>query len=277
MPAINSFDMTVEAYQSICKSQLDTVEWKFLLVDQDSNDEITRWQYRFPSTIYERYSPKITLSTAWNNGIRKALAWGADYIAILNNDIVMHPKTLSHLMAFMDKTEYLMVTADNIADRMSIETMQQMELPNKYTDYDTQPIGDWRAEGPDFSCFMINPTTVDIIGFFDENFKGAYCEDQDFHVRIRRAYEHIKKHNDFGIDAERVHAKRLSTAPYYHYASNTIKTQENIRLEVSVQHGKNERYYINKWGGAHPFCMDGNGHQQPFGDAGKNWKDWSLK
>lgn len=273
MPVVNCYSLTVGAYDSILKSELDN--FKFLLIDQESDDDTIRWKDNYPDTEYVRFSPRVPLASAWNYGVQKALEDGATHIAILNNDIVLHPKTLKHLMAFMDKTGYLMVTADNIKDRMSLETMQQMELPNEYTDYDCEPINDWRAEGPDFSCFMIQPKTIDVVGWFDENYLGAYCEDQDYHARIGMAHRHAKLHNDLIVDADKIHAKRLSTAPYYHYASQTIVRNTVLRSSVSIQHGRNQDYYIKKFGGTHPHVMDGNGYQQPWADATKNWKDCS--
>lgn len=275
MPVVNCFDLSVEAYQSVKDSILpDDVEYTFTIVDQDSEDGTISWLNYYPDTKYVRYSPRLSLSGAWNNGIRDAIEQGADYILIINNDIHLHPKTISHLMAFMDRTGYLLVTADNIKERMSLETMLQMELPVEYTDYDCEVITDWRAEGPDFSCFMITPETIETIGYFDENFKQAYCEDWDYHVRINRARVHAEQHNDLSVDAGKVHAKRLSTAPYMHYASQTIVNNNKLRHGISVQHAKNQNYYLSKWGADHPDAMDGKGNIQPFGDATLNWRDW---
>ena len=177
------------------------------------------------------------------------------------------------MRAFMDKTGYLMTTGDNIKDRMSIETMLRLELPEPFTDFDTWKISDWRAEGPDFSCFLINRETIRVIGWFDENFIGAYCEDQDYHARSMMARKHTEQHNDQGIDANKIHFKRLSTAPYFHYASQTVARNINLRPEISLMHSKNMNYYTRKFGADHPNTMDGNGYAQPFGDASKNWRD----
>ena len=141
-------------------------------------------------------------------------------------------------------------------------------------DYDCNEIVDWRAEGPDFSCFMINPDTIKVVGFFDENFKGAYCEDWDYHRRIAAARIHTEQHDDQGIDASRIHAKRLSTAPYMHYSSQTLIKNRKLRHEVSMQHGRNRSYYLRKWGAEHDKAMDGMGNIQPFGDARMSWRDW---
>ncbi len=277
MPAINCFDLTEGAYNSIKKSTHS--DCHFIFIDQDSNDFTSEWaktmlkeDKHFTSI---RNAPRVPVASAWNQGIRKAMEDpDCKYIGIFNNDIILHPKTLEHLMAFMDKTGYLMVTANNIAEMMSAKVMAQMELPRKFTDYDLWPISDWRAEGPDFSCFLISPETVRVIGYFDENFEGAYCEDWDYHRRIKAARDHIKMHNDQNIIPEKVHAKRLSTAPYYHYASETIKQNIKLRPEIAKMHDKNIAHYIQKWGEHHHLAMDGEGNVTPFGDAGRNWRDW---
>lgn len=286
MPVINCLEMTKDAIDSIRSK----VPYKILLIDQDSNDGTKEWagnvktptlnvvgQSDIPWRHFEYIcnSPRIPLAAAWNQGAIKAFEDPeCEYVAIVNNDVIFHPKTFDHLMAFMDKTGYLMVTADNVKDRMSVDTMLRLELPEQYTDYDCQEITDWRAEGPDFSCFMISRKFLEVVGYFDENFIGAYCEDQDAHVRIRRAYQHVLQFNDQGVDANRVHAKRLTTAPYYHFASQTLVRNIPLRQEITNRHGQNKNYYLQKWGAEHPEAMDGKGNIQPFGDARRNWKFW---
>jgi len=277
MPVINCLELTkaaIESIQSPCT---------IILIDNASTDGTQRWGEKMNGAdmlygkklIYVRNNEKKGVAASWNQGIRMAFEDDeCEFVAVLNNDIVLHPKTLPHLQAFIEKTGYLMVTGDNIKDRMSIDTLLTLELPEPFTDFDTWPIEGWRAEGPDFSCFLVTRETIRVIGWFDENFLGAYCEDQDYHARLSRAREHIKKHNDQSIDASKVHFKRLSTAPYYHYASQTIARNPEIRHDAASYHGQNQSYYLRKWGGEHPEVMDGQGFMQPFGDAAKNWRDW---
>lgn len=279
MPVINCLEMTKAAIDSIRFNGGTNV----IVVDNASDDGTQRWGEKLNGETmiygnrltYIRNDERKSVAASWNQGVRKAFEDPeCEYVAILNNDIILHPKTLEHLVAFMVKSGYLMTTGDNIKDRMSIKTMLDMELPHPFTDFDLWKIDGWRAEGPDFSCFLINRETIRVIGWFDENFAGAYCEDQDYHARSDRARRHIAAHNDQGIDVTRVHFKRLSTAPYYHYASQTIANNPNIRHDIATQHGKNQQYYEIKWGGSHPYVMDGGGHIQPFGDATKNWRDY---
>ena len=272
-PVINCLELTKAYFESIKTKE----PFHFILIDNESNDGTKQWgeEMQGDDFTYIYNSPKKGVAASWNQGIEIALKDPeCTYIAIPNNDIVLHEKTLDHLMAFMDKTGYLMVTADNIADRMSIDTMQKLELPKKFTDYDCQTIEGWRAEGPDFSRYMISPETIRVIGKFDENFEGAYCEDEDMHRRINAARNHAEIHNDQAVTPEKIHAKRLSTAPYYHYASQTVKRVIEMRHDIATSHGKNQNYYLEKWGANHPNAMDGEGYLTPFGRADMNWRDW---
>lgn len=277
MPVINCLDLTKAAIESI------HTQCTVILIDNASNDGTQHWAnglngddltYR-KKFLYIRNEDPKSVSESWNQGVKRAFEDPeCEYVAVLNNDIVLHEKTLPHLMAFMKHTGYLMVTGDNIKDRMSVESMLGLELPTPFTDFDTWKIEGWRAEGPDFSCFLINRETIRVIGWFDENYKGAYCEDQDYHARCGMAFRHIKTHNDQGIEPERVHFKRLSTAPYYHYASQTIARNIPLRNPAAKNHGQNQEYYIRKFGGDHPTVMDGGGYATPFGRADMNWRDW---
>lgn len=279
MPVINCLDLTKQAIETI-KSKFGA---RIILIDNASTDGTQRYGeglngetlLNSNELVYIRNDVRKSVAESWNQGIRKAFEDPeCEYVAVLNNDIVLHPKTLDHLIEFMDKTGYLMVTGDNIKDRMSIDTLLKLELPVPYTDWDLQPINDWRAEGPDFSCFMINRMTIEVIGWFDEHYERAYCEDQDYHARCKMARDHIKEHNDQNIDVKRVHFKRLPTAPYYHFASQTIVKNVDLRKDVAISHGKNQEYYVRKFGASHPEVMDGNGFKTPFGNAALNWRDW---
>ena len=277
MPVINCLDLTQGAVDSL----LASIPFTVIVIDNGSVDGTQRWGNMLDGQDimnkrtfkYVRNPTGKSVAASWNQGIKIAFEDPqCEYVAVLNNDVVLHPKTLDHLMAFMDKTKYLMTTGDNIKDRMSIEVMQQMELPVNYSDHDLQPINDWRAEGPDFSCFLINRETIRVIGWFDENYIGAYCEDQDYHARCQRCRDHVIAHNDQGISASQVHFKRLSTAPYFHYASQTLAKNVALRSDIANNHGHNHNYYLQKWGGEHNDVMDGKGFVTPFGDATKNWR-----
>lgn len=277
MPVVNCLEFTKDAIDSI-QSPCTVI-----VIDNASTDGTRSWgesmngEHLLYGKVlkYVRNDVPKGVAASWNQGIKLAFEDDeCEYVAVLNNDIVLNKKTLPNMIAFMEKTGYLMVTGDNVKSKMGVENLTRLELPEPFTDFDTWKIEGWRAEGPDFSCFLINRETIRVIGWFDENYKGAYCEDQDYHVRCDRARRHIAAHNDQNIDVARVHFKRLSTAPYYHYASQTISRNESQRASIAQNHGHNETYRAIKWGASHPDAMDGGGNVTPFGNAAMNWRDW---
>lgn len=279
MPVINCLELTKDAIDSI-QSKYPV---KIILIDNNSDDGTQRWGEMMngqdlmaqKTLTYIRNEERKSVSQSWNQGIKQAFEDPeCEWVAVLNNDIILHPKTLDHLISYIEKTGYLMVTGDNVKDRMSVKTMLDLELPEEYTDFDLWKIEGWRAEGPDFSCFLIKRETIRIIGWFDEKFEGAYCEDQDYHARLDRARRWATQYNDQNYPAEKMHFKRLSTAPYFHFASQTIARVPQIRHDAATYHGRNQAYYNRKWGGEHPEVMDGSGFIQPFGNAQMNWRDW---
>jgi GT2 family glycosyltransferase len=281
IPVINCLDLTKSCIETI--NEPCTIH----LIDNASDDGTQQWGHAMMGEEmmggrrldYIRNDEPNSVAGSWNQGVKASFADPeCKYVCILNNDAMLHPKTLAHLMQFQDKTGYLLVTAENVKGKFNedqdenIRLMIETFIDKPYTDFDLMPIEGWQAEGPDFSCFMINRETIEIIGWFDEKFLGAYCEDQDYHARFQRAREWGKEYGE--PDAKRCHAKRLTTAPYHHYASQTMIRNPALRQKIAQFHANNQNYYLLKWGAEHPQVMDGQGNRQPFGDATKNWTMW---
>ena len=256
MVALNCVDLTIAAYKSI-QSKEDFV---FHLIDQASTDGTKHWADRMGSDrfFHHTFNPRVSLSEAWNRGIQESLKDPeCQYIFAPNNDVLFHKTTIDNLMWGIDKLGHAMVTGENIQPKMTLEEMNARESWGSW-EHDSKPVNSWLEEGPDFSCWMIKRDFVKKHGWFDENYKPAYCEDQDMHIRIRLAGNH---------------AKRLTIAPYYHIASQTVAKNANIRAEVHEGHQKNIGYYREKWGGEHGELLKGNGFKTPF-NQGKSFKWW---
>jgi GT2 family glycosyltransferase len=244
--ALNNAQMTGDALRSLKAPD----GFKLHLIDQESHEQFDL--SGFDST-YHRFSPRVALSEAWNFGIIQALEDPeCEYILIPNNDVLFHEVTVAKLIEGINTLGYAMVTAENVAPRYSVDQFFQIKNPGDI-EFDSRPIQDWREEGPDFSCFMIKRDFVKKFGFFDENFFPAYCEDQDMHARIVLSG---------------AHAKRLTTAPYYHFGSGTLANNSSIHALVSQGHNTNKVYYRKKWGNEHPEVLDRRGFQVPFNQAG---------
>lgn len=82
-----------------------------------------------------------------------------------------------------------------------------------------------------FHCFILPKKTFDSIGGFDENFKGAYFEDNDYERRLKMAKMSI--------------ARTSFINPQVLEESASIKKDPS--LNINFQH--NSEYYCKKWGG----------------------------
>lgn len=181
--------------------------------------------------IIDNWREQRTLSTSWNIGIDIAITYECDFILIINDDVLFSPWTLVGLIAAYEKefgTGVGMTTGRNIRDSIQPEEIFNIEIPS-WADHRY-------SEHPDFSCFLIRPDTFYKVGRFDENFKPAYFEDNDYHRRITL-----------------LGYKAIATewAPYYHYGSLT----QNADIERGnpvvhpIQFQENQGYYSLKWGG----------------------------
>lgn len=185
---------------------------------------------------------------AWNYGTHKAIEEGADYIAICNDDILFSKWTLDKMVDYLDKNKNCaLVSAVNV--RGEIE-----EDPYKIFFYD-EPKHFSKSNHPDFACFMITPKTFDEIGEFDERFRPAYFEDNDYHYRIQLAEKD---------------AVCITTAPYVHFGSQTQNNPETGTVVPSFQFEQNRDYYVRKWGGVPTEEKFTN----PFGDPQLTFKEW---
>jgi|TARA_Y100000294_G_C8569665_1_gene342288 hypothetical protein len=81
-------------------------------------------------------------------------------------------------------------------------------------------------------CFMIRKKCIDEIGFMDENFSPAYCEDADWCYRI----------NEKGLKMY-----YLAEAEIYHHHGYTFKnTNEKFKEYITLTTQKNRQYFFKK-------------------------------
>jgi GT2 family glycosyltransferase len=188
----------------------------------------------FPVVPYVIPNHKLGLSVAesWNYGSNMAFTNHCSHALIINDDILFSPYTIDNLLYAIsgkqvnsDDRETVMVTGRNVRGSMS---------PHDLLIYKAKGGAlEGASESPDFSCFLIKKDFFDKVGYFDENFKPAYFEDNDAHRRI----------NLLGFKALNVNA------PFYHFGSVTQNWQ-GVPAVPGEQFDANRQYYINKWGGA---------------------------
>lgn len=188
------------------------------------------------------FNKENAVSKAWNIGIKKGLeTYKSDFVLVVNNDIVCNPSTVDNLIKFAkEHSEAVMWTASEHGDVRTIKTA---------------PEGTDFAEHPHFSCFLVDDRLFDLVGYFDENIRPAYTEDNDMHYRIKLAGEK---------------ALITTSSKFYHFGSRTIKSDSELEVENVATHGKNNVYYEEKWGG-----LPGKEvFTTPYMSKDKDWKYW---
>jgi GT2 family glycosyltransferase len=97
----------------------------------------------------------------------------------------------------------------------------------------------------EYGAFCLDNTTVDQVGWFDENYHPIYFEDRDYEHRLELA----------GIPAV-----RLDTA-CHHDNSSTIHSDSHYAARNNSTFQSNAEYFVKKWGN---FPRQGNLWSQPY-------------
>jgi hypothetical protein len=179
-----------------------------------------------------------SVAASWNWGIDKAAAMGCDYVLVCNDDITFkngsEPVAMAAFLA--ENPDYLLVGGNDL---------------NKFADDPSKNT----EETPDFACFMVRSDFPDHVGYFDENIRPAYFEDNDMHRRIT-------------LSGART--CQLGAAPFYHEGSRTQYANRGLPVVPPPQFERNRAYYVEKWGGV----PGSERYVHPYNDDKYDYKMW---
>ena len=205
---------------------------------------------------------QVPLAKAWNNGIREAINDGCEYIIVSNDDVLFAPFTIDEMVK-----ETRSALTDYKKDKIRSDGSELIKEPVLFAPLDVSETFDdpleiiWSKKSTEFkfqeqelfSCIMITPRTVELVGTFDENFDPAWHEDNDFHVRsYLGGYETLK----FNV-------------PYIHRGSISTK-----KLTRPLNSMKGQQYYVRKWGSYTRDAKNGELFRTPYNDPNLTFKDW---
>jgi len=194
------------------------------------------------------------VAKAWNEGVRRAIDDGCNYIAILNDDILLAPDTLDEMIYFISATEDCgVVTGSDLKESIYYEDIYTWRKSRNNAPNELLSL----VVGSNYACFLLTQETYRHIGAFDENFYPAYFEDCDYSYRTI-------------LSGLRVYG--LQSAGFYHFHGQTNKSAYNndsVIVDMKTME-KNKNYYISKWGGNYGKEL----FKTPFNDPGKRWDDW---
>lgn len=234
IPVVNCWEHTKKCIESIkCKE-----DYKIIIVDNGSTDATTTEAEKIDNVIYIRFEENMGVSSAWNEGIRKAREdKKCGYIYIVNNDNVLRHDSIDNLIDYADNV--------GLGDThyMLISSMTYVGDPAKFEDV---PVTFTEAEGGCYTAFMISPKTVDKVGWFDEGFFPAYFEDNDYDRRIKKL---------------ELLSTKTTCSQVIPGRSKTMS--ENPHVAAQIHKGHARKYYQDKWGG-----LPGNEtYEYPFNKA----------
>jgi GT2 family glycosyltransferase len=254
VPVINLW----KEYTEPClKTVISTHKLRLLIIDNGSVDET---KDELAKLMLERDDVDCILNDenwgcqrTWNYGIKYGFDNGFDYVFVINNDVLLHPKCIDRLVERFEKKDpdVVLVSAMDIRGECVVPT----DIFQK-DDKEKEKVPE--SEHPNFSAFMVNRKFLEEVGEFDEGFYPAYFEDNDIHYRIKLA----------GLKAI-----CYPPAMFYHFGS---KTQQDLRYPGGLVPGdrflKNRDYFVQKWGGVPGYET----FQFPFNDKNKSIK-WTKQ
>ena len=195
IPNWNGIDLIRECLRALAAQ---TLAHRVIVVDNGSTDgsgEVVRAE--FPEVELLEFSDNAGFAGGVNRGIRPALAQGAEYIVLLNNDAVADPHWLEELVKAAEKDAQVgivaakIVTQDgkNIDSTGDFYSVWGFPFPRGRGEVDRgQYDGADKRDvfGASGGASLYRATMLQEIGLFDERF-FAYFEDVDISFRARLA------------------------------------------------------------------------------------------
>jgi len=239
----NGLKDTVECLESLKK--ITYPNYKVVVVDNRSiGDDVARLRHGFGDYIHIIENDKNYGYTGGNNiGMRYCLAHlQPDYLLVLNNDIVVAPDFLNHLVDAAEADPAVGIAGPKVyyydypnciqsaGATINMWTGQVTSIGCKQVDrgqYDNQREVDYVSG----SCLLIRKNVVQRVGMFDESY-FCYWDETDYCTRVRKAGHKIMYVPQARIwhknpMKEKIWQKtpggRSTDLPYYYSARNNFR------------------------------------------------------
>ena len=217
--------MTLRAVQSVMAQDCGHV--RLVIIDNGTDGtgaKVQKWEPDWKGKIWlvdNSRGPK-SVAASWNEGIAFAFAnmerdgYGPRDqlpVLVLNNDCELSKPTF------------------RVLNQIGVPFVTPCSLRTQ-AEVDAMPIDlNHRTKHPDYTAFMIRRWVFEKVPF-DENFRTAYGEDVDHHMRMHQA----------GIPAIKVNVPLLSIG------GGTMKANPELRGEIMRDAAYNRDRFAAKWG-----------------------------
>jgi GT2 family glycosyltransferase len=212
--AFNGIDLTLDVLKGISELDLTGINAETIVVDNLSKDntvEVLK-NYKLPNMDFKLIANKGNLGFAGGNniGIKDAIGRGADYVVLLNNDVIIPKNLLKELVSVGALGDKIGIVAPKMyfakgfefhKERYKKENLGKViwyaggiiDRKNVYSEHkgvDEVDHGQFdKEEETDYAngaCILINCKMLEEIGLLDEKL-FLYWEDADLSERARRA------------------------------------------------------------------------------------------
>jgi len=183
----NERELTVQALESIRRNT--AMPYRLILVDNASDAETREFlddaarSGRYGETLLLRNDTNLGWLKATNQGMR---ASDADYLCLINNDIIAAPGWLDNIVATMERNTDIGIVNPRGNERSENERVADVdayahELNSKYKGRFTE------LDHCSGFCMVIRGHVYRKIGLLDEIFEGGHFEDDDYSRRAQQA------------------------------------------------------------------------------------------
>jgi len=175
-----------------CLSSLDGTDYEdfdVIVVDNGSTDgsvEMVREEFSFVGLVLN--TRNLGFAKANNQGMKRALMNGADYVFLLNNDTeIIHKNWLKNLIEVAESSSKIGIVGCKL-----LLPNGNIQHAGGYVDYKGDHhylVGDkiGKVDYVTGAAFLVKREVVNKIGLFDEQFSPAFSEEVDYCMRARKA------------------------------------------------------------------------------------------
>lgn len=209
----NNLHLSKPCIKSVLAQDVPVYCWA---IDTGSTDGTIPWLLTMRDVHFTPLIPFHSVAASWNFALNHLFSEGHDAVLVLNNDTVLRPDTVRHL----------------VNDGGGFVTAVGTDDPEKIKDL-SPPDPSKKRPHPDFSCYLIRPEVWEKVGPFNEKFLIAFCEDSEYHCRLHAA----------GVTAWALEL------PFLHWGSATIKNADHAdQIRISTQADKNKQFFKSLYG-----------------------------
>jgi len=190
VPTLNRAALLGKALNSFCLQNFSAKQFEIVVVDNGSTDDsVSRIRKQFPAIELVETHKNLGFAGGCNVGIALALADGADYIWLLNNDTIAETDALGALVAKAESNSHLGAVGSAIysitdTDRMLAWGGGYVNFWLGRSRHFQRPVPDSKIKFLTGACLLVRRQALDAIGSLDDGF-FMYWEDADYCFRLR--------------------------------------------------------------------------------------------